>query len=92
MPDEWRLALEASTISKDEVISHSDAVINVLTYQFRTPPEPTMKDMMDVNAMLHDSKCPFFKSSPESFIREEDPRLYYRGLKEVLGSGGYSTV
>ena len=28
----------------------------------------------------------------EKFIRKEDPKRYYRGLNEVIGEGGFSTV
>ena len=55
LPDEWRLALESSSLSKDEIMNNSDAVINVLTYQFSQPPEPTVGDMLDVNALLSNS-------------------------------------
>lgn len=92
LPEEWRLALEASDISKTEVIQNHDAVIHVLNYQFTEEPMPTAKDMLDVDAMLRDSESSFASSCLESFIREEDPKLYYRGIKEVLGEGGYSTV
>lgn len=36
-------------------MKNSDAVINVLTYQFSQPPEPTVGDMLDVNALLSNS-------------------------------------
>lgn len=55
LPEEWRTALENSSLSKDEIMNNSKAVINVLTYQFSQPPEPTVKDMLDVNALLNDS-------------------------------------
>ena len=92
LPEEWRLALEASNISKTEIIQNHDAVINVLNYQFKEQPMPTAKDMMDVDAMLRDSAPSLTASWVESFIREEDPKLYYRGIKEMIGEGGYSTV
>ena len=86
LPDEWRIALETSKISKTEVIQNHDAVINVLNYQFTQPAGPTAKDM------LRDSGCSPFASRLESFIRDEDPKLYYRGIKEMIGEGGFSTV
>ena len=92
LPDEWRLLLESSNISKDDVINNGEAVINALAYQFKPEAIPTAQDMLDMDAMLRDSKCVLFGSFIESFIREEDPKEYYRGLKEVLGEGGYSTV
>ena len=91
LPDEWRLLLESSNISKDDVINNGEAVINALAYQFKPEVIPTAQDMLDMDAMLRDSKCVLFGSFIESFIRE-DPKEYYRGLKEVLGEGGYSTV
>ena len=48
--------------------------------------------MLDVNEMLRDSGCSPFASRLESFIRDEDPKLYYRGIKEMIGEGGFSTV
>ena len=30
--------------------------------------------------------------SIESFILHEDPKIHYRGLKEIIGQGGYSVV
>ena len=92
LPEEWRLALEASNISKTEIIQNHDAVIHVLNYQFAEQPMPTAKDMLDMDAMLRDSASSLASSSLESFIREEDPKLYYRGIKEMIGEGGYSTV
>lgn len=92
LPDEWRIALETSKISKTEVIQNHDAVIKVLNYQFTQPAGPTAKDMLDVNEMLRDSGCSPFASRLESFIRDEDPKLYYRGIKEMIGEGGFSTV
>ena len=62
-------------------------MINVLNYQFKEQPMPTAKDMMDVDAMLRDSAPSLPTSWVESFIREEDPKLYYRGIKEMIGEG-----
>ena len=92
LPDEWRKLLESSDITKDEVIKNGDAVINALAYQFRQEPTPTVKEMMDVDAMLRDSASPSPFSSLETFIREEDPKEFYLGLNEVIGEGGFSTV
>ena len=56
LPDEWRLVLESSDISKDEVIKNVEAVINALAYQFKQEAVPTAQDMLDMDAMLKDSK------------------------------------
>ena len=93
MPEEWRIALEQSNLSKSDIVNNHDAVINCLNYQFQTPPLPTLNDMLDVDKMLKDSTLSTPRASRiENFFINEDPRQYYRGLKEVLGEGGFSTV
>ena len=47
LPEDWRLALEANNISKDDVIQNGPAVINVLQYQFSSqdvaPKQPPVR-------------------------------------------------
>ena len=62
LPDEWRLLLESSNISKDDVINNGEAVINALAYQFKPEAIPTAQDMLDMDAMLRDSKSVVFGS------------------------------
>ena len=58
---------------------------------------PTAQDIMDMNALLKDGRMAgwlleYLLISIEKFIKKDDPKAYYRGIKEVIGEGGFSVV
>ena len=80
LPTEWRTLLKASDISKDEVASNPQAVLDVLQFQFHGPPPklPTAEEQkrQQKNAL--------------KFLRDNPNRKYTRRKK--LGEGASGVV
>lgn len=71
MPPEWEAVLKTSSLKKDEIIQHPQAVIDVLTFQQRGPTGKAVPstDNSNKNNQTNDQQEPEAKSESPSFSK-----------------------
>ncbi|KAK8829935.1 hypothetical protein WA577_001326 [Blastocystis sp. JDR] len=82
LPDNWKVWLQTSNISKDMAMKNKEALVDCFTYmdsQNKPAPLPKVSDFAE-------------ELRQAAFIREEDPLKVYVNINQRLGEGASGTV
>ena len=92
LPDNWKVWLQTSNISKDMAMKNKEALADCFTYmdsQNKPAPLPKVSDFAEELRQGGHGE----RGSPlAAFIREEDPLKVYVNINQRLGEGASGTV